>query len=80
VLVAADVLCYLSDLSPFLAAAGRALSPGGLLAFSNEALMPGEGGGGGGRGGFLLRDSGRYAHSEEYVRACAEEVKCADVC
>ncbi len=75
--VAADVLCYLSDLAPFLAAAGRALSPGGLLAFSNEALLPGEGGS---REGFLLRDSGRYAHSEEYVRACAEEVKYADIC
>ena len=45
--VAADVLCYISDLHPFLAAARRALAPQGLLAFSCEALENGEAGGGG---------------------------------
>ncbi len=58
--VAADVLCYISDLHPFLAAARRALAPQGLLAFSCEALENGEAGGGG-QVDFCLRDTGRCA-------------------
>ena len=57
VVVAADVLCYLADLQPWLAAASRALQPtNGLLAFSSEALELHEGSGG---GGGVLRDTGR---------------------
>jgi predicted TPR repeat methyltransferase len=36
--VAADVFCYVGNLSPVLAAAARALRPGGHLAFTVEAL------------------------------------------
>ena len=69
--IAADVLCYISDLQPLMAAASHALAPQGLLAFSCEALMDAET-----RPGvdFCLRDTGRYAHGEEYVRRTAEAV------
>src|SRR5271163_4949171 len=41
-IVAADVLVYLGDLAPVFAASARALAPGGLFAFTAEALV-GEG-------------------------------------
>ena len=60
--VAADVFVYAGDLSAVFAAARAALRRGGQLAFSVEALADGE---------FALRASGRYAHSEAYLRSCA---------
>ena len=69
--VAADVLCYVSDLHPFMAAVCHALAPGrGLLVFSCEALT-GDEGSREGSAGFVLRDTGRYAHSEQYLRQVA---------
>ena len=52
-LLAADVLPYLGDPAPLLAAAGSALRPGGLLALSVEECE--------GRT-FVLTRSGRFAH------------------
>lgn len=63
-LVAADVLVYLGDLQPLLRAARKALRAGGVFAFSVEALD--------GNGDYVLRSSGRYAHSENYLRALAQ--------
>ena len=62
-MVAADVMIYFGDLAELLAGAGRALRPGGLLAFSTEQLTAGT---------FQLRPSGRFAHAAAYVRSLAE--------
>mmetsp|Transcript_14588 Transcript_14588/g.36232 ORF Transcript_14588/g.36232 Transcript_14588/m.36232 type:complete len:226 (+) Transcript_14588:72-749(+) len=63
-LLAADVLIYLRDLSDLFAAAALALQPGGLFAFSTEMATAAEC-----RGkGWVERDSERVAHSEEYLR------------
>ena len=58
--VAADVFMYLPDLAPVLQAAARVLSPGGTIAFSVEMQN--------GRG-VILRETLRYAHGEDHVRA-----------
>jgi predicted TPR repeat methyltransferase len=62
VLAAADVLVYVGDLEPVLAAARQALRAGGSFVFSVEAL-DGD--------GYALRASGRYAHAPNYVVMCA---------
>jgi predicted TPR repeat methyltransferase len=64
VLAAADVLVYVGDLAPLFAAAHAALRPGGLFAFSVEALEAGT---------FALRPSGRFAHAAPYLQALARE-------
>lgn len=65
--VAADVLIYIGDLSPVFAGARRALAPGGEFCFSveldsdeNDESV-----------GFKLQPSLRYAHSERYLRGLA---------
>mmetsp|Transcript_30379 Transcript_30379/g.29280 ORF Transcript_30379/g.29280 Transcript_30379/m.29280 type:complete len:534 (-) Transcript_30379:136-1737(-) len=73
-LVAADVLAYLGELEEFFRAAAFALVEGcGWLAVTVEALEEASGrrGVGEGGGGWELLYSGRYAHSEEYVRRLA---------
>ena len=57
--LATDVLCYFGDLAAVLPAARRVLRPGGLLVatFEIESGQP-----------FALGPSGRYAHSDSYVR------------
>lgn len=62
VIVAADVLVYLGDLRPLFAAAGSALRPGGLFAFSVERAEGSVEG-----TGYLLQPSGRYAHAPAYI-------------
>ena len=61
--VSADTLCYFGDLHEVLAAAARALRPGGGVVFTVEA-MPG------GRDDFGLEGSGRYRHAAAHVEAC----------
>jgi predicted TPR repeat methyltransferase len=62
-LVAADVLIYLGDVSDLFAAASIALRPNGLFAFSIEVSdTP----------GWVLRQSRRYAQHPEYIRQTAE--------
>ena len=53
-LVAADVLCYIGDLEPFLAAAEKY-----KMCFSVEDLPD--------RDGYVMQPSGRYAHSQKYI-------------
>jgi predicted TPR repeat methyltransferase len=60
--LAADVFVYLGDLEPVFEGAARALLPGGVFAFSVEALEA---------GGYALLPNGRYAHSASYLRAAA---------
>ena len=68
-IVAADVLIYLRDLTDLFAAVAVALRAGGLFAFSTELGLDSECGGlpPAGRG-WVERKSERVAHSEEYLR------------
>lgn len=63
--VAADVLVYVGDLAPLFSRMRQALRPGGLFAFSVEALA-GESG-----AGYAITASNRYAHAPAYVEATA---------
>ncbi|MBC7951486.1 MAG: tetratricopeptide repeat protein [Rhodospirillaceae bacterium] len=62
--VAADVLVYLGDLEPVLAAAHAALKPGGSFAFTVEKTAETE--------SYLLGPKQRYAHAADYVTARAK--------
>ncbi len=62
-LMAADVLVYLSDLSPVFNATRRVMDVHGLFAFTVQSLA-GE--------GYVLGADLRYHHSEAYVRAVAK--------
>ncbi len=60
-IVSADTLCYLGALQPVLAAARRAVLPGGWLVFTLEALdEPAP-------AGYRLQHHGRYAHDQNAV-------------
>jgi predicted TPR repeat methyltransferase len=61
-LLAADALAYFGDLAPLFSAAARTLEPGGLFAFTVEALNEGD---------YRLRDTMRFAHSNAHVEAAA---------
>lgn len=63
-IVAADVLMYLGDLGPSIAAAATALRPGGILCFNVESAGPGE-------AEICLRASHRFAHRHDHINACA---------
>ena len=60
---AADSFIYIGDLGPVFAGVAGCLSPGGVFAFSVEAIE---------NGTFELRPTGRFAHSETYIRELAE--------
>ncbi|QLP96269.1 MAG: methyltransferase domain-containing protein [Rhodoblastus sp.] len=57
--LAADVFVYLGDLAPVFAASARALAPGGLFAFTTQAIPDGE--------GWRLLDDLRFGHSADWV-------------
>jgi predicted TPR repeat methyltransferase len=63
-IVSADTLCYFGDLDAVLRAAANALRPGGTLIFtlekSDDTAASAD---------FTLDHTGRYTHSEPYVRA-----------
>ncbi|MFG1280993.1 methyltransferase domain-containing protein [Xanthobacter autotrophicus] len=61
-ILAADALCYVADLTPIFHAARRVLRADGLFAFTLETH---EG------DGVILRDTLRYAHSADHIRALA---------
>ena len=58
--IAANSLPYCSDLAPLVRAAARVLDAGGLFAFTVETHDG---------PGVLLRETMRYAHGEDHVRA-----------
>lgn len=62
--VAADVLVYLGELEPVMAAAAAALKPGGAFAFTVERTEQ--------AASYALGPKQRYAHAPAYVRAEAE--------
>lgn len=64
--VAADVLCYIGDLTPVHKALARVLAPGGYWLFSVEALdEPSD--------DWSLRPSGRFAHGRSFVERLLDE-------
>ena len=63
--LAADVLIYLGDLEPYFSALGNVALPGARFVFSVEDHS--------GDAGFVLKPTGRYAHSMTYLRALAEK-------
>ena len=67
-LLAADAMCYVSDLAPVLVEARRVLAPGGVFAFTLETHK-GE--------GVMIGEGLRYAHAAEYVRGQVVEVRLA---
>lgn len=71
--IAADVLIYVGDLSSIFFSIGRILEPGGLFAFTVELTTDDK--------DFHLLPSLRYAHSEDYVRRLADQcgLHCADL-
>ena len=64
-ILAADVFVYIGDLVQVFSVCRSALSPGGMFAFSIETSNEGD--------TYVLRSSGRYAHSVEYIRRLAAE-------
>ena len=62
--LAADVFTYIGDLAPIFAAVEHRLVGGGLFVFSVESA---EG------DSYVLRPTGRYAHSDDYIRRVALE-------
>lgn len=69
-IVAADVFCYIGDLSESLNAARIALKSGGMLIFSVEAQS---------KRGYSLTGSGRYAHKPAYVRKTAKSAGFSEI-
>jgi predicted TPR repeat methyltransferase len=65
--VSADTLVYFGALDAVVAAADRALRPGGRLVFTVEESVGGPG------AGYELGTSGRYRHTHEHVRAVFSE-------
>jgi predicted TPR repeat methyltransferase len=64
-IIAVDVFVYIVDLGPIFMASAQALRPGGLFAFSLEAEEEGA--------AYVLRPSGRYAHSMSYIRRLMDD-------
>ena len=62
VLISADTLIYFGDMAPVLVAAHAALRPGGTMVFTLESLDDDAG------PGYLLTESGRFAHTLAYLR------------
>jgi predicted TPR repeat methyltransferase len=59
-MIAADAMCYLNDISPVLAEARRVLAPGGMFAFTLETHKG---------DGVVVGEGLRYAHAADHVRA-----------
>ncbi|WP_457574424.1 tetratricopeptide repeat protein [Desulfolithobacter sp.] len=65
-LLAADVFIYLGDLQPVFAVMATTTVAGGWLLFSVEDHAAGAK-----QNGYVLRESGRYAHDDTYLRTLA---------
>jgi predicted TPR repeat methyltransferase len=61
---AADVFVYLGDLQPLFEAIADRSASGACLLFSTELSEDQE---------YVLRSTGRFAHSERYIRKLAEQ-------
>jgi predicted TPR repeat methyltransferase len=65
-ITAADVFCYLGDLSGVFAAAARVAAPGAVFAFTTEAVVDDEAG-----DEVVLRSSLRWAHRRSHLERVA---------
>ncbi|HZY14244.1 MAG TPA: hypothetical protein VFE89_16110 [Beijerinckiaceae bacterium] len=63
--LAADALVYIGDLTPSFAQIARVLASGGLFAFTAQ-MHDGE--------GYLVGADTRYAHSKKYIEETARQV------
>lgn len=61
-ILAADVLIYIGDLTPLFEAVAKSLRPGGVFAFTVEHIENED---------FVLREKCRYAHSADYLARLA---------
>jgi predicted TPR repeat methyltransferase len=64
--LAADVLVYIADLTPLFAAAAAAFEPSGLLAFTVQSCAEDAA-----QAGYLLGSDNRFAHSDGHIYAVA---------
>jgi len=62
-ILATDVFVYMGNLQPVFAAMQRCAADGAYFLFSNESIEEGD---------YILRPTGRYAHSRAYIRSLAE--------
>ncbi len=63
-ILAADVLVYVGDLTPLFARVRAALSPGGLFAFTVQRAETGD---------YILGREQRFSHSRAYLERCADQ-------
>jgi predicted TPR repeat methyltransferase len=72
VITAGDVFCYIGSLRPVFEQALRLLKPLGSFLFTVEALTYNERDAG--AEGYMLRDTGRYAHDRAYLEELASDL------
>jgi len=65
IIVSADVFVYIGDISAIFRDASKALEKNGIFVFSTEDTQDAD--------QFMLKDSGRFAHNENYIRSLADE-------
>lgn len=65
---AADVLVYIGDLAPLFSLAKKKIDSSGIFCFTTEVLLESES-----SLPFVIRDTGRYAHSDIYLKNLATE-------
>jgi len=64
IVVSADVFVYIGDIASIFKAVSESIQDDGLFVFSTEDTQDAN--------EFLLKDSGRFAHNEKYIRSLAE--------
>ncbi|MFQ5672417.1 MAG: tetratricopeptide repeat protein [Nitrospinales bacterium] len=62
-ILATDVFVYMGNLQPVFASMAHCAADGAYFLFSNESIEEGD---------YILRPTGRYAHSRAYIRSLAE--------
>ena len=65
IVISADVFVYIGDIDSIFSCVSSATNKGGIFAFSTEDTTDTD--------SFLLKDSGRFAHSEAYITALANK-------
>ena len=65
IVVSADVFVYIGDISSIFGSVSKSLQENGIFVFSTEDTQDTE--------QFMLRDSGRFAHNENYIRLLARD-------
>jgi predicted TPR repeat methyltransferase len=63
-IIAADALVYIGDLTTIFAGAAKALRPGGWFAFNTEITDQPD---------YTMNQSGRFSHQKKYIDALAQQ-------